>query len=104
MGFNPLAAVVGALVPVKTSSKQYLKQEMKKYGIDPYKLPPSLFTDLNDQAYKLNELFSSSRMDLMDRMIRAAAYDAHLVACYLAGKDMSDADPDTLRIIQRNLG
>lgn len=103
VGFNPFAAVVGALIPVKTSSKLLLKQEMKKYGIDPYSLPAALYDDLHESAYRMHKMMTSSRMELMDRMVQSMEYYAHAIAVVVRGQKTESYEQDLVAKIKHYL-
>lgn len=104
MGFNPLAAVVGAIVPVKKSSKLLLRQQLKKYKIDPDALPPGLLNDLFETLYEMCDGASSSKLELSDRMVRMMETYSMAIAACVYGHGIEHFDRSLIKSIYSHLG
>lgn len=104
MGFNPLAAVVGAIVPVKTTSKLYLKQQLKENGVDPDALPQGLMNDLFQTLYEICDGASRSKLELSDRMVRTMETYAMAIAACVYGQGTEGFNPDLIKSIYGYLG
>lgn len=52
-GLIVLRLAIAWFVPIETTSKALLEQELKKYGINPYKVPEKLKSEIVDLSLKI---------------------------------------------------
>lgn len=94
---------VGAVVPPEVSGRQLLKQELRKYGTDPNKLPEACILELTEHSVRTARAISEIRgKSLTNEVVDKIEATAMLVSDDLKGSRQFE-DSYTTHILRKHV-